>query len=343
MIEIKAFYFDGKTSEKKHVTVQLSESAAVVLLETPLRYERKEIQAESPMANLPLVLDFKDGSRVEVPPENFKYKEVSFFFSKKSQLLFLLENNWLSFALSFSLFVAIMIFLVQVILPKISEEIAHKVPQKWANKIDTAIVSQLDGPFFSPSTLAKEKQDQVQSYLKSKLTTAPQILFRKLSVPNAFALAGNTVFLGDELIEILHQDEEILAVALHEVGHLKNRHVLSMLISSSALSILGFLIIGDMVGGTEWVLNIGIFLMGAQYSRDYETQADQYAIQELKRQRISPACFKKALKSIEKSHNIREKVEGELLSYLSSHPDTEERVRDIKDVECTTLQEESAP
>ena len=337
MIELKAAYFDGKTSAAHTVQVQVLEDALLILGEAPQKVSRENFRIMSPLRNCPLVIELKDGVRIEVDPKDYDYEQIKSLLKSKGRWLYWFENNLLSVFASLLLVVVGAVFLVQVVLPKFSEAIARKVPQTWAKSLDETIVEQLDGKFFAASELTEERQDELLKYLNQNIEGSQNILLRKLGIPNAFALAGNTMIISDELVTAMEQDEEILAVALHEDGHLKKRHVLSMLISSSALSAAAFVVLGDMVGATEWFLNFGVFLVSAKYSRGFEKEADAFAITSLKSLNLSPACFKEALLNIDKAYTSKLFKENSLFNYISSHPDIRDRVGKISDESCGQL------
>lgn len=334
MTQLLATYFDGKTSGSKNVQVQILEGSIVILGDAPQPYRRDQIRIVSPMSYCPLVIELYDGGRLEIDPKNYQFDQVKSLISSQGKLLNWFEANYFG-ALSCLVFVVVGIALiVQLVLPIFSETVAAKVPQKWANTLDKTIVEQLDGRYFTPTELPNERQEELLSYFKKNIKPMPQILFRELDVPNAFALAGNTIIISDKLVASMEKDEEILAVALHEMAHLKKRHVLSMLISSSALSVLSFVIIGDMVGTTEWILNMGVFLISAKYSRSFEQQADQLALESLYRLNLSATCFKDALLNLQKAYSALKIKQLGVFDYLSSHPGIDERVEKINGPDC---------
>lgn len=78
---------------------------------------------------------------------------------------------------------------------------------------------------------------------------------------------GNAYFTGlgnhkrivffDTLIDALEHDE-LEAVLAHELGHFKRKHVIKMLIASSAISFLGFAILGWLVDQPQFYSGLGI-------------------------------------------------------------------------------------
>ena len=68
-------------------------------------------------------------------------------------------------------------------------------------------------------------------------------------------------------------------------------------------------------------------LLQARYSRDMENEADAYGAAMLRENGLSPALLANMLERLEKSH--RDKG-GALPEYLSSHPETDARIRALR-------------
>lgn len=84
---------------------------------------------------------------------------------------------------------------------------------------------------------------------------------------------------------------------------------------------------GDITSITALSLALLTVLIEAKYSRAFETEADQYALQYLQSHGISTQHFADILMRIEKDTGDDKKV----ISFLSSHPTTGERIRLFKD------------
>ena len=80
-----------------------------------------------------------------------------------------------------------------------------------------------------------------------------QLLFRRGAGPNAFALPAGHIIVTDELIGIAHNDQEVLAVLAHEIGHVVHAHGLRSVLQSSAAALLFTAVSGDIsaAGGFE--------------------------------------------------------------------------------------------
>jgi len=103
-----------------------------------------------------------------------------------------------------------------------------------------------------------------------------------IGVVNAVTLPGGQVFLFDGLVQHARSPDELAAVLAHEIGHVRKRHVMTALLRQFGVSIL--------TAGAGSGLNrnlLGIMTLG--YSREAESEADEFARARLQRARISPA------------------------------------------------------
>ena len=159
-----------------------------------------------------------------------------------------------------------------------------------------------------------------------------------MSIANALAFPSGLVVFTDELVTRL-DDAQLAAVAAHEIGHVRGRHTLRMLIQSASVLTLFGLLIGDVSGLTLAPLA----LAQLQYSRDFETEADCFAYRYMAAKGIAWENFGEALARIEvdestvdsttvtrdhghEQHRDRDRdqdqngIAARLLELLSTHP-----------------------
>lgn len=144
--------------------------------------------------------------------------------------------------------------------------------------------------------------------------------------PNAFALPDGTIILTDELVDLAGKDDElILGVLGHEMGHVDHDHSLRQLYRAAGVTALIMLIGGDLGGGTEDILVQGTALLSLSYSRNAERDADRYSVQLMHRAGHDPAAISRFFEL------LREKLgDGSENDFLSTHPATVERIEETK-------------
>jgi len=140
---------------------------------------------------------------------------------------------------------------------------------------------------------------------------------------NAFAMADGTVRVYQGLMDLMN-DEELLFVMGHEIGHVKYEHskkAYRMAYTAqaarkgamSAGGTAGSLAAGSLGGLAEKLVN-------AQFSQREETEADGFGLKFMKLNNLNPHSAVSALK----------KLGGGKSSMFSSHPGSAERAEAIK-------------
>ena len=135
---------------------------------------------------------------------------------------------------------------------------------------------------------------------------------------NAVALPGGQVLLFDGLIQQAESAEELAGVLAHEVGHVRERHVMTALVRQFGLSALasGF---GGGFGESAMAL------AGMSYSRDAEREADEYARAQMARSDISPNG---AAEFFERMVEERGGEEADaVVGWIATHPSGIERAK----------------
>jgi Zn-dependent protease with chaperone function len=135
--------------------------------------------------------------------------------------------------------------------------------------------------------------------------------------PNAFALPSGIIVITDELVKLAKRDEEIDAVLAHEVGHVRGRHALRILLQNAGVAALAFAVLGDVGSVSSLVAAVPVMLVQAKHSRDFEREADAYAREWLRAEGEPETAFDDMLCRLAKE-------DGDM-SYLSTHPPVGER------------------
>ena len=250
----------------------------------------------------------------------------------------------LGLALAVVLLGAVMIWAV----PYAAQKIAYAAPPQVGEQLARGNLEAID-LVLGPSVLDEVKQAELASYFVAH--SEPDLIdlrveFRdgKQIGANAFAIGGHTVVFTDQLIDLTDDWEELLAVYLHETGHSRLKHVERSILQNSSWVVLLSVIIGDYSGASELVVSLPIALGENAYSRDFEREADVYAIEQLEQVGISPLKLASVLDKIGHAHKNELPTDSEsveatqeqswasgVLEYLSTHPAPVERAKFIRD------------
>lgn len=148
---------------------------------------------------------------------------------------------------------------------------------------------------------------------------------------NAFALPGGIIVVTDELMDLLiGRDDVFFGVLAHELGHVRYRHGMHMVVRASLSGALASLVLGDV---STLLATVPVVLLNQAYSRDAERQADEEAARVLHSNGTSPSIMAELFELLRKAPARAETAESSdhkvtrLGIALSSHPADAERQR----------------
>ncbi len=231
--------------------------------------------------------------------------------------------------------VGVIVFAYLVVLPWGARILADQIPPAIESRIGEDAVAWISQNLFARSELPLPQREHLRARLAE---IAPHdgrtygIEFGASKIgPNAFALPGGAIMVTDDLVDLADNEEQLLAVFAHEVGHIEHRHLLRRLIGGTVTGAAATLLVGDASGV---LAAIPATLVDLSYSRDMEREADAYAVELLRANGLSPALLADILEKLEAAHGERGAAGSSWVnSYLSTHPDTAERARVIRAAE----------
>jgi len=140
---------------------------------------------------------------------------------------------------------------------------------------------------------------------------------------NAFATPGGYLYVYRGLLEMAQNEAELAAVMAHETGHVVARHAARNLVTAYGLDAVTALAAGNNPGLlakiTTGVAGKGVMLA---HSRADETEADELGARYTAAAGYDPHAFITFFQRLQKSEGASPK----LLSYLSDHPATGDRI-----------------
>ncbi len=113
------------------------------------------------------------------------------------------------------------------------------------------------------------------------LPVVPDIHFHssRFFGPNALAFPGGPVVVTDELVNLLDDDGEILAVIAHELAHVRERHSLRQIVDTVGMTAIAAILFGADESLIEEATAIFINARALRNSRGYEKEADLIALE----------------------------------------------------------------
>lgn len=325
--------FDGETLAATPVTLHVTEGRISSQDETTvLGVAATEVRVSDRLGNTPRYLYLPDGRTVETTDN--EAVDALLTGQRRGRLVALihvLETRSRMAATATVLLVATVGATIWWGLPALAYRIAMAVPdriEQQAGRTALATVNQI----LASSELSAADRNRVMIQMKrltraAGLPAAPEVVFRSMGgqFPNAFALPGGIIVMSDELVK-LAVDDELAAVLAHEIGHWQYRHGTQSVLRGSTALLVVSAVTGDLSALTTFAGTIPFVLLQRGYSREFETQADRYAVDLLRRAGIGSHHFASILRKLEATRP----KQGNDYTYLSTHPGTDDRIKQIE-------------
>lgn len=290
------------------------------------------------VGSIPRRLDFPDGSSFETRDNDGVDRLLIPYRGRRSGFIHNLERFRPRLFVFVALVVAFAFALYRFAVPVLVELAVLATPPIVPQLMSKSVLASLDGTVFEPTGLPAERQAALSQGFSQLTALTPRggragsdgerpaytLNFRKGGTigPNAFALPDGTVILTDELIELSNNNDElVLGVLAHEIGHVEHRHSLRQLYRAAGVSALIMLIGGDIGSGTEDILVQGSALLSLSYSRSAEAEADRSSVELMHKAGKDPRAIAHFFEL------LRDKLgDNDERDFLSTHPATPERI-----------------
>lgn len=175
-------------------------------------------------------------------------------------------------------------------------------------------------------TIDKERTKLLQEFARSmqlsnnypiKLTVV------KNKEVNAYAIPGGNIVVYSGIIKAMKSPDELAALLGHETAHINERHSLRSILRSAATGLIVSVVLNDISGVFSIVVENAEGLRTMHFSRGIEKNADEEGMKILVKNNIHPLAMKKLMQRLkENSPEI-----PEVLSFMQSHPATDERIK----------------
>lgn len=344
---VSAHYYDGHSARRHSVTLHLADGRLIVRGEDVARDEPfASTRISEKLGSAPRLLHFPGGGHCEVSDHTAIEALLSAAGHRPRSLVSRLEAGWRYAAVAIVLFIAFAFAAYRWGLPWAAQLAANRIPYATAHILDVQTLRTLDREeVLTPSHLSAQRRQALQAKF-AKLRKGPglpawPLEFRNSEAigANAFALPGGAIVITDQLIALAANDEEILAVLAHESGHVAERHPLRQLLQSSAVGLALGWYFGDV---SSLIAAAPTLLLQTSYSRDFERRADHYAAVTLHENGMPAKRLADMLRRLEASHRGSKKgkkeEEPKVLELLSTHPETEERIRAMLEFDAQQAQ-----
>jgi predicted Zn-dependent protease len=328
---VEASYFDGRSSRLHRVTLQVVDGVAQV---------RGDAERDSPLAELRVSersrhalrkVTFADGAYLEIR-DLAGIEAMLQRTGHSDSWVVRIQQSWRGALAAAAGTVAVLGLGYAYALPAAADWLARAMPPSMERQLGQGVLAVLDRHMFQPSRFSDQRMEELER--RFKLLAPPQgdappwrLAFRHSRYgPNAFALPSGDIVLTDEMVRLLKDDDAVMGVLAHELGHVHQHHITRRIIQGSVVTAGAALLFGDV---SSLLATAPAALLDMKYSRDAERDADDYAIAMLKRNGIPLEHLALAFERFEQL----EKEGGAPAAYLSSHPASAERAEHFRAAE----------
>ena len=148
---------------------------------------------------------------------------------------------------------------------------------------------------------------------------------------NAFCTPGGYIYVYTGILKFLDSEDQLAGVLAHEIGHADMRHSIRQM--STMYSLQALLSVGELLvlGQTTPQLNqMGLSVIGLQFSRPHETEADERSVLYLCNTPYNAAGAAGFFEKLQKQGQGTKIPE-----FLSTHPNPENRIEHFHNAQVT--------
>ena len=173
------------------------------------------------------MLGLPGGHTLEVPDPERSLPAALAIAGKRPSWVVRMQRAWAAAIVALALLLGAGIWTYMEGLPIAARYVASALPSGFDRRIGENLLALLDANTLEASSLPPERRARiVERFQRAAAVAAPGVEVRvefRAGEVNAFALPGGIIVLFDELVELAGDDERVLGVLGHELGHVVHR------------------------------------------------------------------------------------------------------------------------
>jgi Zn-dependent protease with chaperone function len=335
---LAAEYFDGRSARAR--AVRLRRDGTQLLIDgdgIALRVPLSRIHWPERTRHGPRVAELPDGASLHCA-DAAAWDAFAQACGRGDDVVVRAQQSWRAVLASLAGLVVVIVALYAWGIPMAAGAALALIPESADRAVGEVAMRSLDEQLMKPSALPIAEQQRLREAFARALAAQPtgsvpahRIEFRKSRIgPNAFALPGGSIVMTDELVTLVEGDAAAITGVLgHELGHVKHRDGMRMLLQASAVGVLASAVVGDF---NSLLAAVPVVLGQSAYSRDAERRADAEAVRLLRDAGLSPAVMVGFFEKMAKANG-----DHTLGIAISSHPADAERIRFFREAAAQKL------
>jgi predicted Zn-dependent protease len=331
-LETEGSLFDGRSAAETPVTVAIDRNTLLmsgpgIRQSWPLN-RVCAISDHTPGQPLRLRRRGWDGSRLTLQDHAF----VSELLRKAPHLRAPpVHNRWLQAALWVAGTAASITILAHLTLNFAPQRLAYLLPDRFRDELgQRAEASLVEGARQCASPSGVRALEELVRALTQNGDDTPAFTVRvyDIDIMNAFAVPGGRIIITRELLQRAGSSSEVAGVLAHEMGHVHYRHSEAQLVRLVGLQVL----ISAMTGtsGGDGVISAASIAAMLRFSREAETQADQFANERLNQTAIGTNGLRAFFKTVQSEEaETSSHFWTRIGNMMSTHPVTQDRIESL--------------
>lgn len=335
MSELSAYYFDGRSAERHAVIVRFTDPEYLTVQElgTQSRFPVEQLKVRERVAGQPAVVDLPGGARLEVRDAEVFYQAFRQHTGRR-QWQYGVESRSVVIATLLALVVVSGWLVYSKGVPRVAEWVAYTIPEDIVRSIGAGSLQSMDNSVFMPSKLRPERRQRIRAAMEEVSQTVGggqryMLQFRDGDGigANAFAFPSGVIVFTDDMVRLAASNDELRTIMAHEIGHIRNRHGLRLIVQKSLLAGLAVAISGDVAAVGGLAVALPRLLVETGYTREFEYEADEVAKEYLVATGKPLTLFRDIMLRLTEHAADRPEAPG----LLRSHPAVEERIQAFLD------------
>ncbi len=322
--------FNGRSAAGEIVLLRFDTDTLVVLGRASVeRFPIADLAVSEGFAHAPRMIGLPDGNTLEIADPQRTLPAALEAAGVRTSWVVRLQRKWGAVVAALVLLVGLGTWAYVDGVPAASRVIASALPPTLERQLGENVFALLERQWLKPTTLDPGQRERIAARFRDAAqVAAPGVQVRiefRAGQLNAFALPGGIIVVMDELVRLAGSDERVLGVLGHELGHVVGRHSTRQLAQALGTGALAGLLWGDF---STVAANVPIVLGVMRYGREFEEEADAFAIAFLRASDVSPRALYEFLQSVRARESRRGR--DDTPDFLSTHPGIGARIERLR-------------
>ena len=199
-----------------------------------------------------------------------------------------------------------------------------QIPVSWEGKLGELVAQNFDENKIEDPAVVKPVRAVLDRVLTSIGENPYEFKLMVVKDPqvNALAAPGGQIVVFTGLLEKAERPEELAGVLGHEIQHVLGRHGLRKMAHAVKWQLIAAVVVGDVGGVQQVLLGHAPEFLGLSYGRGLEEEADLEGCRLLMAADVDPHGLTDFFQTLSKE----EATDVKIPAFLSSHPETEQRI-----------------